>query len=269
MRLPNAPLAEVIFELRWKVEGVPGTPPGFPFGNDPGYPIFARIFSEKATKQGFPIKESARPGEVAPIAYMTRERFKRAADKPFPVLQIGPGVFACNASTEYEWPLFKALIAEGLELVFDSYPITEVTRHDLIGCELRYLDVFDQSLLGHLDFLKFFTENTNGYRLDLPFLADELLHGETSGQLNIEKGVAFDKETRFHFEVGTGESPSAKGLVAWSKVTKNSDSMKLDEAKKEKIGALLSWAESAHDVTHKFFHGFVAQNLMEKFKTVK
>src|SRR6516165_9337395 len=88
-RLPNAPLAEVVFEMRWRLQGNP------PFVSDPGILPLTSSFTRRAEKIGFPaVKDLARPEEI--IGHSVSRRFYPAPDASFPILQIGPGVFASN-----------------------------------------------------------------------------------------------------------------------------------------------------------------------------
>src|SRR2546425_5315525 len=84
-QLPNAPLSEVVFELRWKLEGPDSLP--IPLRNDPGYHVVADRFAAAASKYGFGYAKrlSADP-QVVP--YSINLRFYERQDQPFPLWQV-------------------------------------------------------------------------------------------------------------------------------------------------------------------------------------
>jgi uncharacterized protein (TIGR04255 family) len=81
-------------------------------------------------------------------AYGVARRFFKSPDSPFPIMQVGPGSLATNESSLYEWNTFKTQIGVGLCTLFDSYPQITFFKLEPSLVELRYIDVFDKSLLG-------------------------------------------------------------------------------------------------------------------------
>jgi len=55
-------------------------------------------------------------------------RFYRAEDQNFPILQIGPGIFAANQSSEYDWESFRKLTREGVEILLRESELTHFAR---------------------------------------------------------------------------------------------------------------------------------------------
>lgn len=130
----NAPLIEVIVELRWGVPH-PFTPPGpahapgqqfhvnfevsqnedffMDFGAECGARGLQR--AERIIPQGFPVL----PGQV-----VYRFRSNDRGDQN--LLQVGAGVFTVNALPPYKgWPSFEALVGRGIEALLASRPATE------------------------------------------------------------------------------------------------------------------------------------------------
>ena len=108
MRLPNAPLVEVVFEFRWALEGDKNFP--VQLHQDPGYPLLAREFAENAKGHGFEICREQNVGPTGPLGHRPHYRFFQNEDTFFPLWQIGPGLLACNAGPEYDWPDFKNML---------------------------------------------------------------------------------------------------------------------------------------------------------------
>jgi uncharacterized protein (TIGR04255 family) len=106
-RLPNAPLAEVVFELRWILEQ--GPIPGPYMNFDPMLIPLLQKFSVAMENSGFSHKQDfAHPAQTTP--YGVVRRFYKNDESPFPIVQIGAGIFATNESTQYEWRTFKAQV---------------------------------------------------------------------------------------------------------------------------------------------------------------
>src|SRR3954467_7386626 len=133
-RLPNAPLAEVVFELRWKIQGPADAPPVVRI--DPGLLPLLENFSVAMKKADFgAYKELSAPGQTG--GYGVARRFFKTPDSAFPIMQIGPGIFATNESSLYEWKGFKSQITVGVRALLDSYPKLGVFPLDPNMLELR------------------------------------------------------------------------------------------------------------------------------------
>ena len=109
--LPNAPLTEVVFEMRWALEdrgkGVSTS------SSDPGYPLLVDNFSVAAKKYGLNFElRMDREGIMA--AHSIGYRYRKGKEQLFPIWQIGPGIFASNDSTTYEWESYKNLTLEAV-----------------------------------------------------------------------------------------------------------------------------------------------------------
>src|SRR5690606_34565781 len=101
-KLANAPLTEVVFELRWDTGQLDEGPGGLSFPVDPGLAAATDALGVHAKKTGFDRTLDLRPSYmVGPQRAVNRRFFK--GDSAFPILQIGTGVFASNSSADYEW----------------------------------------------------------------------------------------------------------------------------------------------------------------------
>lgn len=130
----NAPLIEVIVELRWGVPH-PFTSPGLSqtpgqqfhvnlelpqsedFFTDFGAECGARGLTraERIIPQGFPVL----PGQVV-------YRFRSNDRSDQNLLQIGAGLFTVNALPPYNgWPSFQALVSRGIEALLASRPASD------------------------------------------------------------------------------------------------------------------------------------------------
>ena len=163
-RLPKAPLAEVVFELRWKLQGPPDSPPVLKA--DPGLLPLLDNFTNRMKKAGFGFSREMSP-PLQTGGYGVARRFYKSSDSPFPIMQVGPGIFATNESSLYEWSAFKAQINVGLGAILDSYPKLGFYKLEPSYVELRYIDVFDGSLLGKATLFDF-AERGTSLKFQLP-----------------------------------------------------------------------------------------------------
>lgn len=161
----NAPLIEVIVELRWGA-GLPFPPPGFPgapsqlfnvnleasqheeffmnFGAECGSRGLQR--AERTVPQGFPLI----PGQVV-------YRFRSSDRSQQNLLQVGPGVFTVNGLPPYKgWPSFEAFIARGIDALLASRPVHEVSSN-FSSVNIRFINGFGEDYFqgtSRLSFLK-------------------------------------------------------------------------------------------------------------------
>jgi uncharacterized protein (TIGR04255 family) len=89
-------------------------------------------------------KDMSHPLQTGPHGVV--RRFYKAADKPFPIMQIGSGIFASNESSEYEWRSFKSQVTRGLRTLLKVYPKLDFFTLRPSHLELRYVDIFGTSL---------------------------------------------------------------------------------------------------------------------------
>jgi len=201
-RLPSAPLTEVVFELRWTLQSYPGQPAIL--NTDPGLLPLIERFTAGMKKAGFgATKDLGPPSQIA--GHSIARRFYKKPDLPFPLTQIGPGIFASNDGSLYEWNAFKAHTMRGLEVLLSAYP--KVVGYELSPnyLELRYIDAFDGSLLGSASLFHFIERGTS-MRVQLPpFLRDEkIFTRDAQGRIIVHRDLAGWKGSSFALDVGSG-----------------------------------------------------------------
>lgn len=136
----SPPLIEVIAEIRWSFVPLASIPDG---GVDPHFDKFQAAFTENAAKKDYSHIDVIVPTEIPKEFFAGKPvlRVRRGSDK-WPLLQIGPGLLTVNLVPPYQgWAEFKRELHEALELLFLSYPDSNITlKMDRI--HLRYLDAF-------------------------------------------------------------------------------------------------------------------------------
>ena len=264
-RLPNAPLAEVVFEIRWALQGEDNLPP--PLKMDPGFPAVMVRFTDGARALGFLAFRDMQPiSQTAGGGVFRRHYLKE--DQPFPILQIGPGVFAVNQSSEYEWNHFRDLALNGFQLLMHSYPRLKSFIFTPIHVELRYVDVFDQELVGTVDFFKF-TANATNMDIKLP----EFLKSEPFSFADIKVRVQADctlshkKNSVFRIDIGSGRTEQLDVMKLETKVSSAvGDIPKMRLGRSSSTESVEGWLNDSHRLTSAFFRSFVKPEAMEKFK---
>lgn len=195
----NAPLLELIAEVRWIPSGIRG---------DTGAANGPRIIPPPATSQHEFFKRFA--GEVRGAGYTESTRL---VPEPFPLLahqpafrcnsvnvgetkslyQVGPGLFSANAVPPYEsWSSFGPIVRSGVEALLRARDPGEKDS-PFIGATLRYIDAFGPYLTRGLDTAEF-ARDVLGIKIDLP-------EGLTQ---HLQRGEAWKPFVQFHVPVRPG-----------------------------------------------------------------
>jgi uncharacterized protein (TIGR04255 family) len=212
--------------------------------------------------------ESRPEAAAMPGGHTISKRFYLAPDCEFPILQIGPGIFAANQSSDYEWNSFKKLVIDGVRAVLSSYP-SQPAHFPLTPThlELRYVDAFDRSLVGTTDIVQFLKVGTR-MRIELPeFLRDaSAFAGDLTGRVLLQRRLKKRKESQFNFDLGSGSRKGEKILRLETKVVTMDSGVPKLRKQATFLNELGNWLEFAHDVTSPCFKSLVTDDLMKKFE---
>jgi uncharacterized protein (TIGR04255 family) len=264
-RLPKAPLAEVVFELRWALQGATQAPPILQ--SDPGILPLLERFTRDIKKVGFgTINDMSPPLQTA--AYGIVRRFYKEADKPFPIMQIGPGIFATNESSEYDWTTFKAQIHRGLRTLLGAYPNVSFFALVPNHLELRYIDVFTKSLFGNAAFFQFVERGTS-LKFGLPpMLKDrKVIAGNPNGRFAFHGDLKGWENSKIIFDLAAGRNEQTKEDVVRMETKIISTDAGVPKAKKKVsfFRSVDNWLEFAHGITSPLFKELVLPEAMQKF----
>lgn len=264
-RLPKAPLTEVVFELRWRLQG--GSQLPAIVHADPGLLPLIETFTAAMRKKGFTSFKDMAPA-LQTGAYGVARRFYRGTNRPYPLMQIGPGIFATNQSSQYEWKSFQSQIISGIQSLLESYPKLDFFSLTPNYLELRYIGAFDRSLVGSSEIYDFMAKGTS-IKINFPnFLVDkETFDGETKGRLLFQRPLKSRKHTLFSVDIGSGRNNDTQQDIIRMEtkfLSQEGDVPKLLSSKKFP-SAIKAWASSAHDVTSQFFKALIVPEVMQKF----
>lgn len=242
-KLPNAPLIEVIFEIRWESRDKESL--------DKFQILIGSMYSE--LKKDFPTVLNLRPDSSIPFEAFVGSPTHRFSDKEaYPKYQLGPGVLSVNMTNDdYVWESFIKTIKK-VVAVFEN--LSELQGKQ-ISIALKYLDFF-KCEFSEIDLKEYIKKNFH-LSFEAPYLND--VNAKTFGfatSHNIENGV-------FTFTMNTGynnvSNNQIEGIITESKV---SNSIPFDDLHSFLVETLPTF----HGFLGKFFKDFTEGACYDSFK---
>jgi uncharacterized protein (TIGR04255 family) len=264
--LPKAPLAEVVFELRW---GLQGGPEGQAvLQSDPGLLPLLDSFTSRMKKIGFgTTKDMSHPLQTG--AHGVARRFYKAADEPFPIMQIGPGIFASNESSEYEWKSFKSQVNRGLRVLLDAYPKLDFFSLSPNHIELRYIDVFGKSLLGNAALFHFIERGTS-LKIELPPMLNnrKIFAVDPIGRFVFHADLKNRKGSEFSLDLASGKNKETKEDIVRmeTKVFSKSSGVPVLKTHSKFLKEVGEWLEFAHGITSPLFKELISPDVLRNYR---
>ena len=252
--LPNKPLLEAVFELRWRLAQESPV-----VAADAGFQLFQGQYYAHV-RERYPhvvrLPAAGIPESMAP--YMVRQQF-RAGPEAWPVTQIGPGILTVNDTTNYRWETFLPLIQQAIQALFESYPI-DISPLQLTEGKLRYINTlkFPTKNLSLLAFLR--------DRLHISVELEPMLFGEGEDG---DDPKGFSLNAAYHLtepaamggvEVSLGEANGSPCIIFEILVRT------LQEPMPQTADELVTWIQRAHDVVDKWFFALTRGSLLEEFE---
>ena len=243
-KLPNAPLQEVIFELRWKLDFDPVSQSQ----DDKDFQFaFANFSSLSANKLKYRV--ILKPSAMPDVLFINRPIYQFwASENQYPVFQLGPGVFTVNETEKnYEWRYFRNLIFEGVQWLAKSYS----NKLEFSVVELRYIDAIEVGEDNQKDLAKFITDN----------LKIEIRNQAIDARLNdfqLHQRFKIDSENHLNLLIANGVKniDQSKAVILQTSYNKTSN-ISLEN--------LTSWVDKAHETCSSLFKQMISKNLYEKF----
>jgi uncharacterized protein (TIGR04255 family) len=243
VKLPNAPLQEVIFELLWEIGR---DEKGFPFDEDFNFAkgVFADI-----TKHDFPFRNNtafdANQLRFYPVPI---HQFWRA-ENSWPVLQIGHGMLVVNdIEANYTWDNFKKLIHQAIDYLLKSWQ----KKLSFLSVRLKYIDAYE---IGETNKLKFINDNM---RLSLQ---NDFRPNDEVINLNLNQTFKLNQNNFLEVVLASGVSPDNKPAIIWQSNVYFEGKMNQEQ--------LLQWLDYAHEVASNHFKQFITKDFYDKFSQNK
>ena len=243
--LKNPPLKEVIFELHWELEYIPGQN----FQVDNGFEEAVINFTN-ACQQGFKVLEILKSASIpyTAVAHKITHRFFKEKGK-YPLYQLGPGVFTVNDNDKnYKWEDFEKLIVDGVSCLRKSY----IKPLVLGKIELRYVDAVSVFALGKTDKFSFLKNHLNinveGYKFVDGSLED----------INFKKRFSVNGDSYLNMMVATGiDLRTKEESIIWHTFINNKQRISWDD--------LPTWIGKAHKTTSLTFKKMLSDELFKYF----
>ncbi len=216
--LPNAPLIEVVLELRWQITNK----------NDLTkiQYLYGDIYNE--LKHKYPYREVVQPMEV-PVEILINHPVHRyrSEESGYPLIQIGPGLITQNMDRyTYGWEFF---LESSIELISSFIKIFPLQKHEYLIPSLLFIDFFPFNFENsdvyeyinekfNLSYSQSFIDNhSNPKNLNLGFYYDIPL-GELSVNFLRGKNLSHDDGIILQSRIGGSSSFSEKEeLTTWIK----------------------------------------------------
>ncbi len=238
-KLPNAPLIEVVIELRWQITQKNEL-------TEIQY-LYGDLYNE--LKDKFPHRESIIPVDI-PIEMTLNQpvhRF-RARAGGYPLIQIGPGILTLNTIDDiYEWNSFFKDTQETIEKFLKVYTLPD--KQVVPG--IMFIDFFSFNFEEN-DVLDYINRNFKATLSQSFFEADK-------PPIDFNMGFAYNIELgQLRVNLQKGIVNKSEGILLQTRING-----KPLLAKEEKLG---KWLNDAHELTSDLFKQLTAGNLYETFK---
>jgi len=240
-KLPNAPLVEVIFEMRWDVKNVEDVKDFQYLHGD----LYANL------KNKYPYRENILPLEI-PIdmaKWSPAYRF-RTKENGYPLIQIGLGIITVNTNDEfYYWDKFKEEV-KSILLAFEEIYSKIKNANAIIS--LLFIDFFeiDFNRSNTIDFVN----NNLNLKLEQKFIADENINTK---EINMVLNYQIEDDVLLINLYRGGIHNHKNGLILETKIISNSSIY--DSAK------MIKWLEIAQDKCSTIFKDITKGHLYESF----
>ena len=262
--LPNKPLVEAVFEVRWAVPRPgyelpsPMTMPPQPGMVDEHYETLVGLLYS-ALKEEYPHSHrqpvASFPVEMMP--FMARHWF-RAAQDGWPLVQVGPGMVSLSSTNEYHWDEFSARAQRLVRILCEEHPAHEEIVP--LAVTLRYINAapFDPTTE---DLLQFLSGKLN-VGISLPKGLVEPGPSDVGAQsvaINLTHKT-LSPPGQMNLQIATGEHHGEK-VVTW-----NTQVVSVSDDVPELPGDLDSWLERAYDLSHRWFFALIEGDLLREYK---
>lgn len=238
-KLPNAPLIEVIFELKWQIN------------RRSDFTKYQYLVGDlySVVKDRYPIRENLVPSEIPPDVLINKpiHRF-RSKQNGYPLIQIGPGLITLNTNDEnYYWEDFYELSKEITSAFFDIYPVD----HESFNANLLYLDFFE---------FDFKNQNVNDFLNDLfNITISQNFIKTTKNPYNLDLGFFHETDLgKLSVTLKRGSNSQNQDGVVMNTMLQSEKEM----GNKEEI---LNWLNDAHEFSSDMFKKITEGKLYKSF----
>lgn len=259
-QLNNAPLVEVIFEIKWGRAEQHDNGLTLQFSQEE-ISLMPGKFQVAASDAGFDVHELVK--NQPPIPHVVKYRFRKNP-QGYPLYQLGDGIFTLNQldvdGFDYDWEVFKRDLVIGISLLEKSYPFA-IKELPIIDIQLRYRDII--ALEPNLCSLDIISNKLNIGLLKVP---DSLKDNKYISTEHPSSSLTFQFDCskpkgKIICQINDGSRNGKKVLVIDFIVL--SDFTHITETTTE---TLIQWSGFAHDRHREIFKAIIGEDLMETFQ---
>lgn len=240
-KLPNAPLLEVIFELRWQVTNNSDLVKSQYLHGD--------LFS--ILKNDYPERETLTPPDVPPEVFLNRPTYRfRRRKGGYPLFQVGPGLLTLNCDdNNYDWDEYSLWAQQLVNSFFSVYEHSgERFRPSFLYVDFFKIDPNETSLLEFIN--RYFSLN----------IEQEFYKSSSSNPKAFNFGLTYEHDLGdVSISIQSGKnSQSDFGLILQTRLDGGFEEQGADE--------LMSWVNNAHEFCSQLFKELTKGELYESFK---
>lgn len=257
----NAPLVEVIFEIKWGRSTMVGNEIRMINFTPEETTLMPGKFQVAASNIGFNNYELLK--NQPPIPHLVQHRFRKQPGS-YPLYQLGNGVFAINQldcdGYSYDWDIFRGDIERGISLFEKSYPFS-IKDLPLLDIQLRYRDILE--LPEGVCSLEYISSNLciGNIEVSPKLIGNQNLDINCpSPSITLQFGCK-KPEGKIICQINEGLRADKKVLVLDFIVA--SDFNVFPETTAE---YLISWCADAHEQNKAIFEAIISDKLLETFK---
>lgn len=248
----NAPLAEMIVEVKWRLESINTIPGG---AIDPFYDILKDNLVKEFSQNGFPNVITKVPNDV-PREFLggrTILQF-RPEDNGWPLYQLGPGVFTVNITKKYNgWLSFQPIIAKGINALISAHPAINI--FDINSLQLIAIDAYS-SRHGYDNYQQFtekFLKLNNLLPNDFIDKFSRSMHDVKTNSETIFPLKDLDHAVS-RIKIQHGQQDNLPALIVQTSIEKKSKI-------KPSVEILTQWFDSAHNIHRELFRSLLTDEL--------
>jgi len=247
-KLPNAPLQEVIFEVKWALDIKEETNQTY----DKGFDIAAGKISGIIQNQ-FPVVQRKLPEEIPNnfLNYQTVYQYK-SGEQTWPILQLGPGIFTVNDTDKnYDWnKTYFPLIKKSINWLEKAY----TKKLNYRFASLKYIDtikVNDYNFTG--DWKNFICD-----KLNVSFQNQFDIEAKMS-DVQINQSFKLADQSQLQVSVSSGKTNKQnEPLLIWQ--------IGIQKQKMFEKKDLFEWLVRSHDISSDLFKKIVKPDFYDSFK---
>lgn len=249
LKLPKAPLQEVVFEVRWELDSSEETNHQY----DEGYEAAIGLLHSIIQKDFPVLKQKLPKGMPLPnniMNYQVNYQYWSGENK-MPVLQLGPGIFTVNETeANYEWEKqYFPLIKKALAWLIRAYREKEMKFN---FANLRYIDKINISDYKFTNWLNFVNDNLN-FNISNEFNAQ----GELK-QFNFKQVFSSQDESDLQITVASGKDNKNQDILIWE--------ISMIKIASFNIDSIIKWLEQSHTITSQLFKEICKNDFFNSFK---